>query len=262
MQVNVLLKWAMSLIMMSALFSCADHVPPVATTQYRVKRIGESGAKSSYASEFFYNNAGKIEKRINYSGGSSSQVSSVGQPVLYSYDSQGRIVSTENQLVPGYYFSMVRNTYEYDPSGLVKTIKRYQSPSLEANFSLYDTSTLEYNEQKLVSKITTQPVPDPINLTVIPPVYVTTYSYVNGNITAIETSGGSLTRFDVGLYDNKPNPYYSVRIYPGEPVSRNNYVDPKSQFTYSNAGLPVSVINNYKEEYRFQYFRNFDYETY
>jgi hypothetical protein len=263
MQANVLPKWAMCLIMMSTLFSCADHLPPVTATQYRVKKISSSASRSSSASEYFYNSTGRVEKRVDYASGSANFLPDVGQPFLYSYNNQGQLTSIEGQLVPGTNFVRQLFAYDYDQSGLIKTIRYYRIFSGQTELTLYNTRTLDYNEQKLISKTTDQPTPDPVN-NPNPFAAVRTYSYVNGNISELnDISLSTSVKYTYTTYDDKLNPNYAVQTNLGILTSRNNYIDSKNRYTYNNAGLLTSVVTNYQEpEIRLQSTATFEYETY
>jgi hypothetical protein len=249
--------------MISTLFSCADHLPPVATTQYRIKKIRTSASRASSASEYFYNSAGRVEKRVDYASGSANFLPDVGQPFLYSYNNQGQLTNIEGQLVPGTNFVRQLIAFDYDQSGLIKTIRYYRTFTGQTDPTLYNTRTLEYNEQKLVSKTTDQPTPDPVNNPTPFPA-VRTYSYVNGNISEFnDISLSTSVKYTYATYDDKPNPYYTVQNYVGILISRNNYIDPKNRYTYNNAGLLTSVVTNYQDpEIRLQSTSTFEYEAY
>ncbi|GAB3755009.1 hypothetical protein [Spirosoma pomorum] len=100
--------------------------------------------------------------------------------------------------------------FDYDLSGLIKTIRYYCTFTDQTAPTLYNTRTLEYNEQKLVSKTTDQPTPDPVN-NPAPFAAVRAYSYVNGNISEYtDISLSTSVKHTSATYDDKPNPYYTV----------------------------------------------------
>lgn len=251
MKRTLFLKSLTSFVISLTLFSCQDHLTtPTGPQRFRLKRTVFSAATlpSNSVTTYNYNNSGKLASIISAAGSDSTQYTLV-------YNSQGQLASREGRNTLFGQVRLLRNTYEYDATGNLTTIKSYSDLNQNAgSLALIGTIQIEYNADRL---------PQTVTSTAEGVTQTATYTYGNGNIVRIDysaSSSGQPASSSTFTYDDKRNPYYGlIGSLTGivDIINRSNIIEPNVNYQYDSNGLLISRATS-----RLSARTTFEYETY